>query len=107
RQVSNDVAHDLRTPLTHLRRKLEQARTQSHSAAEYEAALDGAIASADHMLSLFSALLRIAQIEGGARRAGFAPVDLSEVLRKLGEVYGAVAEDGGHALKVAAAAPCI
>jgi signal transduction histidine kinase len=106
RQVSNDVAHDLRTPLTHLRPKLEQARAQAHSTADYEAALDGAIASADRMLSLFAGLLRIAQIEGGARRAGFAPVDLAGILRKLGEVYGAVAEDSGHSLKIAPAPPC-
>jgi signal transduction histidine kinase len=107
RQISNDVAHDLRTPLTHLRQKLEQARAQAHSTADYEAALDGAITSADQMLSLFAALLRIAQIEGGARRAGFAPVDLAELLRKLGEVYGAVAEDSGHALMVTPAASCL
>jgi signal transduction histidine kinase len=107
RQVSNDVAHDLRTPLTHLRQKLEQARAQAHSTADYEAALQGAIDSADQMLSLFAALLRIAQIEGGARRAGFAPVDLPQLLRKLGEVYGAVAEDSGHVLTVAPAEPCL
>ena len=106
RQVSSDVAHDLRTPLTHLRQRLERARAESHSPADYAAALDGAVAAADEMLSLFTALLRIAQIEGGARRAGFAPVDLTVLLKKLREVYGAVAEDDGHHLVVPDALPC-
>ena len=106
RQVSSDVAHDLRTPLTHLRQRLERARTDSHSPQDYAAALDGAVASADEMLSLFAALLRIAQIEGGARRAGFAPVDLATLLKKLRDVYGAVAEDAGHRLAVLDAPPC-
>ena len=79
RQVSSDIAHDLRTPLTHLRQKLERARTESRSPQEFAAALDGAISSSDEMLSLFAALLRIAQIEGGARRAGFKPIDLAEL----------------------------
>jgi signal transduction histidine kinase len=100
RQVSSDVAHDLRTPLSHLRQRLERARAESHSPQEYAAALDGAIAAADEMLSLFAALLRIAQIEGGARRAGFRPVDLPALLKKLRDVYGAVAEDAGHRLVV-------
>ncbi len=105
RQVSGDVAHDLRTPLSHLRQRLERARTQSHSPDEYAVALDGAIAASDEMLSLFAALLRISQIEGGARRAGFAPVDLAALLKRLREVYGAVAEDAGHRLTVAETAP--
>ena len=107
RQVSSDVAHDLRTPLTHLRQRLERARAESHSPQDYAAALDAAIASSDEMLSLFSALLRIAQIEGGARRAGFGPVDLAALLKRLREVYGAVAEDAGHHLAVADAAPAL
>jgi signal transduction histidine kinase len=105
RQVSSDVAHDLRAPLTHLRQRLERARAESQSPEDYAAALDGAIAAADQMLSLFAALLRIAQIEGGARRAGFKTVDLAPVLNKLREVYGAVAEDTGHRLRVAEAMP--
>jgi len=107
RQVSSDVAHDLRTPLTHLRQRLERARADSHSPQDYAAALDAAIASSDEMLSLFAALLRIAQIEGGARRAGFGPVDLAALLKRLREVYGAVAEDAGHHLAVDDAAPCL
>jgi signal transduction histidine kinase len=100
RQVSSDIAHDLRTPLTHLRQRLERARTESRSPQEFAAALDGAISSSDEILSLFAALLRIAQIEGGARRAGFKPIDLAELLKKLREVYGAVAEDSGHRLAI-------
>jgi signal transduction histidine kinase len=100
RQVSSDIAHDLRTPLSHLRLRLERARAEAASPAEYQAALDGAIGATDEMLSLFAALLRIAQIEGGTRRAGFAPMDLGALLQKLKDVYGAVAEDSGHDLMV-------
>lgn len=107
RQVSSDVAHDLRTPLTHLRQGLERARADSQSPEEYAAALDHAIATSDEILSLFSALLRITQIEGGGRRAGFGPVDLAVLLKKLREVYGAVAEDAGHRLVVAETPPCL
>jgi signal transduction histidine kinase len=103
RQVSNDVAHDLRTPLTHLRHRLERARTDAATPAEYLEALDAAIASTDEMLNLFSALLRIAQIEAGARRAGFGQVELAPLLQKLQEVYGAVAEDAAHTLTVSPA----
>jgi signal transduction histidine kinase len=107
RQVSSDVAHDLRTPLSHLRQRLERARAEAATPAQYQAALDGAIAATDEMLSLFAALLRIAQIEGGARRAGFAPLDLAALLQKLKEVYGAVAEDGGHVLTIAVPPACL
>ena len=78
RQVTNDIAHDLRTPVTHLRHRLERARDDSRQTTEdYDQALEAAIASLDEILALFAALLRIAQIEGGARRAAFAPVDLA------------------------------
>lgn len=79
RQVSNDIAHDLRTPLARLRQKLEGARLRSGSVAEYETAIDEAITEADAILAAFAALLRIAQIEAGSRRAGFADADLSAV----------------------------
>ena len=75
-QVSNDIAHDLRTPVTHLRHRLERARADSRHRDEYGVALEAAIAKADEILGLFAALLRIAQIEGGARRAAFAPLEL-------------------------------
>jgi signal transduction histidine kinase len=98
RQVSNDIAHDLRTPLTRLRQGLEAARAKAGTAAEYRAAVDKAIADTDEILDTFGALLRIAQIEAGTRRASFADVDLSGVLQRIFETYAAVAEDHRHHL---------
>jgi len=93
RQVSNDIAHDLRTPLTRLRQNLEGARRKATTVAEYQTLVDKAIAETDEILHTFGALLRIAQIEAGTRRAGFTEVDLSGVLQTIAETYAAVAED--------------
>ncbi|AOU98753.1 hypothetical protein BI364_12960 [Acidihalobacter yilgarnensis] len=98
RQVSGDIAHDLRTPLGRLRQALEKARYEAVSVAEYQVAVDHAIAQTDQILETFAALLRITQIESGARRSRFAPVDLSAVLETVLEIYTPVAEDGGHVL---------
>ncbi len=97
-RVSNDIAHDLRTPLTRLRQRLELARRRSGSVAEYQAAIDAAISDSEAILELFAALLRIAQVESGTRRAGFEPVDLSAVLTDLAEAYGPELEAGGQML---------
>lgn len=96
RQVSNDIAHDLRTPLTRLRSRLERAGGEARTPAEYAAALNGALSETDEMLALFSALLRIAQIESGSRRAGFSAVDLAGLVNHVAEIYRPVAEDAGH-----------
>lgn len=98
KEITNDIAHDLRTPVTHLRHRLERARSQAATTEDYDQALEAAIAASDDILALFSALLRIAQIEGGARRTAFAPLDLGQLLAQLGEVFGPVAEDAGHHL---------
>jgi signal transduction histidine kinase len=98
RQVSNDIAHDLRTPLSHLRQRLDLARQTARDVKAYEEAVDGAAAETDEILATFGALLRIAQIEAGTRRAGFAEVDLSAVFETIAETYAAVADDGGQSL---------
>ena len=97
-QVTNDIAHDLRTPVSHLRQRLERAREDSREAEDYAAALTAAIEKTDEILQLFAALLRIAQIEGGARRADFTLVALTPLLGHLREIFGAVAEADGHHL---------
>lgn len=97
-QVSNDIAHDLRTPVTHLRHRLERARAECRSMDDHAVALDAAIAKADEILALFTALLRVAQIEGGTRRAAFAAVDLRALLARARDIFGAVAEESGHSL---------
>jgi signal transduction histidine kinase len=97
-QVSNDIAHALRTPLGRLRQKLEMARADIEPSPKSEAAIDAAIAEADTILDTFSALLRIAQIEAGTRQAGFRQIDLSTLFETVAEAYSAAAEDQGKEL---------
>jgi signal transduction histidine kinase len=96
RQVSSDVAHDLRTPLTRLRQRLEAALASPQ--ADARAAIEASMGDLDAILSTFAALLRIAQIEGGARRAGFQRVDLAEVAAMVVDSFAPSAEEGGRAL---------
>lgn len=98
KQVSNDIAHDLRTPLSRLKQRLEAVRSEANSVQEYKEAVDEAVQDADVALSIFGALLRIAQIESGKRRANFSDLDLSALLANLAITYSAVAEDMGKAL---------
>ena len=104
REVTDDIAHDLRTPLGRLRNQLEGMLRQPATAEELRAATIGALAEADGILDTFQALLRIAQIESGSRRSGFRDLDLSALVGGLADSYGAVAEDAGQSL-VAAVAP--
>ena len=103
RQVSTDVAHDLRTPLTRLRQMLEAAGEAS-GREETDAGIEVALAQADQLLATFRAILRLAQIEGGGRRTPFEPVDLGELLKTLIETYEPVAIDAGHELSATMAA---
>ena len=93
RQVSNDIAHDLRTPLTRLRQRLDLAQRRARSLEEWQRAADGCISDMDAILETFGALLRIAQIESGMPARRFAEVDLSELLRTVIEVYQPMAEE--------------
>jgi signal transduction histidine kinase len=97
-QVSSDIAHDLRTPLTRLRQRLELARRRENTVEGLYVAVDSAIVNVDAILETFGALLRIAQIEAGTRRAGFKPVMLDELLGALVEAYQPVTEEKGQTL---------
>jgi signal transduction histidine kinase len=103
RQVTSDIAHDLRTPLGRLRQRLEDAREHATNTTEYASATEAAIAEADSLLEIFSALLRIAQIEAGAQRSAFTKVDLSALVRNIGEAYAPPAEDSHHKLETTVA----
>lgn len=99
RQVSTDIAHDLRTPLGRLRQQLEGALLRAGTAADYERSTERAIAEADRLLAIFNALLRIAQVEAGSRRRGFIPVDLGALVGTVAEVFQATAEEQGRTIR--------
>ena len=99
RQVSSDIAHDLRTPLSRLRQSLEAAVIVSRPADELRSAINNAIAETDSILATFGALLRIAQIEAGTRRRGFAPLDFSVLVADVAEAFGPSIQDDGKFLK--------
>jgi signal transduction histidine kinase len=96
REVSANIAHDLKTPLARLRQRLEAAQAQSPD--DRKAALEASTAHVDEILATFSALLRIAQIDAGTRRAGFAVVHLSDVFATVAEAFAPAAEDAGQIL---------
>lgn len=96
--VSTDIAHDLRTPLGHLRQVLEEARQRAASMDEYRDAVERGIHETDAILDTFAAMLRIAQIESGSRRAGFRRFDLSRLVSSLAQTFGPTAEDQGRNL---------
>jgi signal transduction histidine kinase len=96
--VSDGIAHDQRTPLTRLLGGLERVRRHEASDAEYQRAIDDAILETQNILRTFSALLRISEVESGARRAGFAAVDLAQIAADAVEFYEPVAEAKNIAL---------
>src|ERR1700694_780763 len=97
-QLSNAAAHELRTPLTRLRQNLESALAETRSAEPVQHAIQRAIAETDAILETFAALLRIAQIEAGTRRAGFRPVDLVGVAETVVEAFDAPVEEQAKTL---------
>lgn len=100
KQVSSDIAHDLRTPLSRLRQRLETASLRVNSPAEYQTVLEDALTQIDIILSTFAALLRIAQIEAGNRKVKFETVDMSRICTTVVEAYGATIEEDGRRLQV-------
>lgn len=97
KQVSSDVAHDLRTPLTRLCHRLEIA-AEAEDSAERAEAIQSARAQANELMAIFSALLRIAEVEGLSDRCALAPVDASVLLEDMVETYRPDFETSGHAL---------
>jgi signal transduction histidine kinase len=91
RQVSSDIAHDLRTPLMRLRGALDRLETDPDAAAQ-------AVSECEGLLSLFDAILRINEVEGGALAESFVPIDLARLIRELGESYAIAFADEGREL---------
>ena len=93
RQVSTDIAHDLRTPLTRLRQRIEMTLRKADDVASLRTAFQATLKDVDSILDTFSALLRIAQLETSERRAKFTDVDLTDLLRTAIELYAPMAEE--------------
>jgi len=103
RNVSNSLAHDLRTPLTRLRNHLEELRGKDQSLEARDSKIDQAIGEADTLLSTFSALLRIAQLESGGSRGGFSITSIDRVIADVVELYEPLATASGQVLSTGGA----
>jgi signal transduction histidine kinase len=100
RQVSNAIAHDLRTPITRARARLEDAALHAETPDDLRAAIERATLDLDGIVAVFQALLRIAEIEAGSRRSSFARLDLVPLLAEVADLYSAVAEERGIVVTV-------
>lgn len=96
RQVSADIAHDLKTPIQRLRNVMEAFSRRPGLDAAAVARVEEALAQADDIVRIFDAMLRIAQIEAGGARVRFRIVDLTELARAVADAFGPVAEEAGH-----------